>query len=44
MAELIEINIKYCKKIDLKIIEQDKTLPIMYWLQKCIKHQLVQDS
>ena len=32
--ELIETNIKYCKKFDLKITEQDKTFPIMYWLPK----------
>ena len=28
--ELNETNIKYCKTFDLKITEQDKTLPIMY--------------
>ena len=32
--ELNETNIKYCKTFDLKITEQDKTLPIMYWLPK----------
>ena len=26
--------IKYCKKFDFKITEQDKTFPIMYWLPK----------
>ena len=31
---IIKSNIKYCKKVDLKITEQDKTFPIMYWLQK----------
>ena len=30
--ELNKTNIKYCKKTDLKITEQDKILPLMYWL------------
>ena len=34
--ELIKANIKYCKKSDLKVTEQDKTLPIMCWLPKCM--------
>ena len=29
--------IKYYQKIDLKITEQDKTLPIKYWLPKIHK-------
>ena len=33
-SKLIEINIKHCKKFDLIITEQHKTLPIMYWLPK----------
>ena len=28
--KLIETNIKYCKNLDIKITEQDKTLTIMY--------------
>ena len=35
--EHIETNIKYCKTCDLKTTEQDKTLPIMYWLPKMYK-------
>ena len=35
--ELIKTDIKYCKKIYLKITEQDKTLSIMYWLPKMQK-------
>ena len=35
--EPIETNIKYCKKYNLKITEQDKTLPIIYWLPKMSK-------
>ena len=35
--EFIETNTKYCKRIDLKITEQDKTIPIMYWLPKMHK-------
>ena len=35
--ELIETNIKYGKKFDLNITEQDKTFPIMYWLPKMHK-------
>ena len=34
---IIKTNIKYCKKFGLKIIEQDKTLLIMYWLPKMHK-------
>ena len=34
---IIKTNIKYCKKFGLKITEQDKTLPIMYWLPKMHK-------
>ena len=32
--KIIETMIKYCKKFDFKITEQDKTFPIMYWLPK----------
>ena len=32
-------NIKYCKKFDLAITEQDKILPIMYWLPKMMRCQ-----
>ena len=32
VKEIIKTNIKYWKKFDLKVIKQDKTLPIMYWL------------
>ena len=35
--KLIETNIKYCKKSDLKITKQEKTLPIIYWLPKMHK-------
>ena len=35
--EEIKTNIKCRKKFDLKITEQDKTLPIMYWLPKIDK-------
>ena len=42
--EIIKTNIKYCKKFDLNITEQDKTLPIMYWLPKMHKTTSVQDS
>ena len=35
--ELIETNIKYCKKFDLKITEQDKTLSITYWVPQMHK-------
>ena len=37
MEEIIKTNMKYCKKIDLKITEQDKSHPIMYWLPKLHK-------
>ena len=37
--EIIETNIKYCEKFDLKITEQDKTLPIIYWLPAMNKTQ-----
>lgn len=42
--EHIETNIKYCKKCDLEINEQNKPLPIMHGCQKCITHPLMQDS
>ena len=35
--EIIKSNIKFSKNIDLKITEQEKTVPIKYWLQKMHK-------
>ena len=35
--KLIETKNKYFKRFDLKITQQDKTLPIMYWLPKMHK-------
>ena len=35
--EIIKANIKYCKKFNLKVTEQDKTLSIMYWFPKMHK-------
>ena len=35
--EIVKTNIKYCRRFDLKITEQDKTLPIIYWLPKLHK-------
>ena len=37
MEKLIKTNMKYCTKFDLKITEQDRTLPIIYWLPKVHK-------
>ena len=37
MKKLIKTNMKYCTKFDLKITEQDRTLPIIYWLPKVHK-------
>ena len=39
--EIIQRNINYCKRFDLDIAELDKSLPIMYWLPKCIRRPLV---
>ena len=36
--ELINNNIKFCKKFDLNVTEKEKALPIMYWLPKIHKH------
>ena len=35
--EIIQPNIRSCKKFDLNIKELDKSLPIMYWLPKIHK-------
>ena len=35
--KFIETKVKYNKKFDFKITEQDKTLPTMYWLPKMHK-------
>ena len=35
--DIINANINYCKKFDLDVTNNDKTLPIMYWLPKMHK-------
>ena len=37
IEEIIQPNIRSCKKFDLNITELDKSLPIMYWLPKIHK-------
>ena len=40
MKIIIQVNINYCKKFDLNIIEVNKSLPIMYWLPKMRKTRI----
>ena len=37
IEEIIQPNIRSCKKFDLNITELDKLLPMMYWLPKIHK-------
>ena len=37
IEEIVQPNIRSCKKFDLNIKELDKSLPIMYWLPKIYK-------
>ena len=39
-SDIIDTNIEFCKKYNLKVPEEHKTLPIMYWTPKMHKNPI----